>query len=132
MSKADGVYSAVTKEWVFVTAQTDVQLEAVGATQRAVITYAKVIASNSNTVDVSIRVGLAAATLPTISNDSLTGGLGVFLSHPGIAHGGGVVESNGGEPIAVGAVNEDIRLTCSAATGGSVRIIIQYRLMEDQ
>lgn len=132
MSKADGAYAAITKEWVFVTAQTDAQLEAVGATQRAVVTYAKVTASNGNTVDVAVRLGVAAATLPTISNDSLTGGLGVFLSHPGIAHGGGVVESNGGAPLAVGAPGEDIRLTCGAATGGAIRVIIQYRLMEDQ
>lgn len=132
MSKADGAFAAITKEWVFVTAQANVQLEAIGATQRGAIMYAKATCSNSNTGDVSLRVGFATATLPAISNDSLTGAAGIFLSHPGIAKGGGVVEANGGQPIAVGAVDEDIRLTCSAATGGALRVIIQYRLLEDQ
>lgn len=132
MSKADGAFAALTKEWVFVTAQTDVKLVDVGATQRAVVLFAKALCSNSNTGDVSVRVGLATATLPTISNDSLTGSAGVFLSHPGVAPGGGEVNANSGQPIATGAVDEDIRLTCSAATGGALRVIIQYRLLEDQ
>lgn len=132
MAKADGAFAAVTQRWVFVTAQTNVKLVDVGATQRATILFAKAVCSNSNAGDVSVEVGLATATLPTITNDSLTGGGGVFLSHPGIAKGGGEVNANSGQPIAVGAVDEDIRLTCSAASGGALRVIIQYRLMEDQ
>jgi hypothetical protein len=132
MSKADGAFAAITQRWVFVTAQTNVQLVAVGPTQKAAILFAKAVCSNSNTGDVSVEIGLATATLPAISNDSLTGGSGVFLSHPGIAKGGGEVNANSGQAIAVGAVDEDIRLTCSAATGGALRVIIQYRLIEDQ
>lgn len=132
MSKADGAFLAITKRWVFVTAQADVKLVDVGATQKASVLFAKAVCSNANTGDVSVDIGLATATLPTITNDSLTGGNGVFLSHPGIAHGGGEVNANSGQPIAVGAVDEDIRLTCSAATGGALRVILQYRLLEDQ
>jgi hypothetical protein len=132
MSKADGAFAALTKRWVFVTAQTDAKLVDVGATQKAAVLFAKAVCSNSNTGDVSIEIGFGTATLPTISNDSLTGGDGVFLSHPGIAKGGGEVNANSGQPIATGAVDQDIRLTCSAATGGAVRVIIQYRLIEDQ
>lgn len=132
MSKADGAFAAITREWVFVTAQTDVQLLAVGATQRVTILFAKATCSNSNSGDVSCRIGLGTATLPAIVNDALGGSVGVFLSHPGIAKGGGEVNANAGQPIATGAVDEDIRLTCSAATGGALRIIIQYRMLEDQ
>lgn len=116
----------ITKEWVFVTAQTDVALITLDATHRAVIVYGQATCANGNTADVSLRVGFAAATLPTISNDSATGGAGVFMSHPGIAHGGGMVVSNGGAPIASGAANEDVRITCSDATGGAIRVVLTY------
>lgn len=118
----------ITKEWVFVTAQTDFKIEDVDATHRMVVTYAQATCSNSNTGDVSLRVGFAAATLPTITNDSATGGLGVFMSHPGIAKGGGMVVANGGAPIETGAAGEDLRVTCSAATGGALRLVVSYWL----
>lgn len=116
----------ITKEWVFVTAQTDLAIVTFGADHRGVVTYAQATCSNSNTGDVSLRLGFAAATLPTITNDSATGGTGVFLSHPGIASGGGAVAANGGAPLATGANDEDIRITCSAATGGALRVVLTY------
>ena len=54
------------------------------------------------------------------------------MSHPAIARGGGMVVANGGAAICVGAVDADLRVTCSAATGGSLRLVVTYRLMEDQ
>lgn len=115
-----------TKEWVFDAAQTDFKIQDVTSTQRMVVTYADATCSNSNTGDVSVRVGFATATLPTITNNSATGALGVFMSHPGIAKGGGMVKANGGAPIAAGAADEDLRITCSAATGGALRLIVTY------
>lgn len=118
--------STTTKEWVFVTAQTDFQLVAIGATDRMVVTYGQATCANSNVGDVAVRVGFATSAMPTITNDSATGSLGVFMAHPGIAHGGGMVVANGGAPIAVGAAGEDLRITCSAATGGAVRLVVSY------
>lgn len=115
-----------TKRWSFVTAQTNFKLEDVAAGYRMTVWYSKVTCANSNSVDVSVELGLATATLPAVSDDSATGGVGVFLSSGGIAHGGGVVETMGGEPIAVGADGEDLRLTCSVATGGSLRVIVVF------
>lgn len=115
-----------TKEWVFVSAQTDLAIVTIDSTHRGVVTYAQSTCSNSNTGDVSLRVGFATATLPTISNDSATGGGGVFMSHPGIAKGGGMVVANGGAPVTAGAADEDIRVTCSAATGGALRLVLTY------
>lgn len=116
----------ITKEWVFVTAQTDVAIVAFDATHRGVVVFGQATCSNSNTGDVSLRVGFATATLPTITNDSATGGGGVFMSHPGIAKGGGMVVSNGGAPIAAGSSDEDIRISVSAATGGAIRVVLTY------
>lgn len=119
-----------TKEWVFTSAQTDFLIETIGASQRMVVTYGQSTCSNSNTGDVSLRVGFATATLPTISDNSATGGLGVFMSHPGIPPGGGMVVANGGSPIASGAAGEDLRVTVSAATGGACRLVMTYWIDE--
>jgi hypothetical protein len=101
-----------------------------GATQRMAITYVKATCSNSNTGDVSIRIGFAASSLTAITNNSANGVRGVFTSHPGIARGGGEVNANGGATLAIGAAGEAPRLTCSAATGGAWRLIIGFVLVE--
>lgn len=116
----------ITKEWVFVTAQTDFSIVTFDSTHRGVVTYAQATCSNSDSGDVSLRVGFATSALPTITNDSATGGGGVFMSHGGIAKGGGMVVANGGQPVASGAADEDIRVTCSAAAGGTLRIVLSY------
>lgn len=117
---------SATLTWSFATAQTDALLIAVSSTQRLAVLSAKATCANSNTVDVSVRLGFATATLPTLTVDSLTGAAGEFFSHGGIARGGGAVDAEG----ALGPEGEDLRLTCSAATSGNVRITVKYRLME--
>lgn len=123
-------------EWVFTTAQTDLELlgeggvDLVGATQRMGVTYVKAICSNSNDGDVSVRVGFAASALTAIVNNSANGIKGIFTSHPGVAKGGGEVNANGGATLAMGAAGEAPRLTCSAATGGAWRLLIGYALIE--
>jgi hypothetical protein len=120
----------VTQEWVLTATQTDCEWEDVPSTQQMAVTYAQVTNANSTTGDVSVRLGFGTATLPTVTNDSATGNPGVFLSHGGISPGGGVVAQAGGAVLALGAPDEDLRVTCSAATGGSVRIVITYRLID--
>lgn len=115
-----------TKEWTFTAAQTDFALETLTSTQRMKIMYGQATCSNSNTGDVSLRVGFGATTLATSTNDSATGAAGVFMSHPGIAKGGGMVVSNGGAPIAVSTPGDDLRITCSAAAGGSIRLVLTF------
>lgn len=120
----------ITREWVFTTAQTNVALLTAGATEKIMAVYAKATCANSNTGDVSIRVGFAAATLPATSDT--TGVSGVFMSHGGIGPGGGEVSSMGGAILAIGELGEDLRITCSEATGGSLRLVVAYRLLVDQ
>lgn len=116
----------ITKEWEFDSAQTDLALVTVDATHRAVVVYAQATCANSNAVDVAVRIGFAAATLPAVTNDSGTGAGGVFLSHAGIARGGGMVVANGGAPITAGGADEDIRISSSVATGGFLRVVLTY------
>jgi hypothetical protein len=115
-----------TKAWTFTTAQTDLALETLTSTQRMKVIYGQATCSNANTGDVSLAVGFGASTLPTVTNDSGTGATGIFMSHPGIAKGGGMVVANGGQPICLSAVGDDLRLTCSAATGGALRLVLTF------
>jgi hypothetical protein len=113
-----------TKEWSFDAAQTNVSLQAF--TAAGAVTYVDVSTGNSTSVDVAVRIGFAATTLPTLTQNSLTGNAGMVFSHAGIARGGGMVKANGGAPIAIGATGEPLRLTCTVPTGGSLRVIIGY------
>lgn len=123
--------NAVNRAWSFIAAQTNVKLIDVGATQHLEVYYCQVIAANSNTGDVSCRLGTGASALPTLTDDSATGAVGELLSHGGIAKGGGAVVSQGGAPVLVAAQGDDLYLTCSVATGGSLRVILQYRTIDD-
>lgn len=113
-----------TRSWTMTTVQTDFAILTPASGKLLVVTYVNCMCSNSNTGDVEVRLGFAATTLPAVDEDSATGLTGMFFEHPGIARGGGAIASNGGASIAHGAVDEPIRLKCSAATGGSMRIVI--------
>lgn len=117
---------SASREWVFDAAQTDFKLVDFDSTHRGVVTYGQITIANSATVDVSVRVGFATATLPTITNNAAGGSAGVFMSHGGIAKGGGMVVANGGAPIDTGDADEDLRITCSAPTGGTLRLVLSY------
>lgn len=119
-----------TKQWRFDAAQTDTLLQAMGSTQMGAITYVAVTCANGNTVDTSCRIGFGAATLPAVTTNNSAGATGIAFSHPGIAHGGGAVAANGGQAIATGALDEDIRITCSAPTGGFIDVVIGYFVIE--
>lgn len=122
----------ITKSWSFAAAQTDfvLTIPEVDSTHKMGIVWAKAKCANSNTGDVSVRLGFAVTTLPTISENSATGMNGMFLDDGGIAPGGGETNANGDSLLAVGAYNVGPRLTCSAATGGSLRIILAYVILE--
>lgn len=125
-----------TYEWVFDAAQTNLELlgeggaDLVDSTHRMAVTYVKAITSGSTSVDVSVRIGFAATTLPTITVNSANGNKGVFVSHSGVRPGGGEVNANGGATLALGALGENPRLTCSVPSAGQLRIIIGYNVAD--
>jgi hypothetical protein len=118
-----------TKRWVFTTAKTNFLMEDVDATHAMVVYFVIATCAKSNTGNVAADIGLATATLPTIVNDNATGGLGIAFTHGGIASGGGAVANLGGAPLVIGAAGEDLRVTCSAATGGDVRFTVGYQML---
>lgn len=112
----------ITIEAAFTAAQTDVALVTIGAGLKIVVTRAALVCANSNTVDVSARIGFGTANTPTTT--------GVVLTHPGIAPGSGFASGSGAGMLGVGADNEDLRITCSVPTTGSVRALISYFTVE--
>ena len=120
--------SVTNQAWRFDAAQTNAALVTVDSTHRVIVYGAFATCANANTVDVSLRIGFGASTLPTITVNSTTGGTGVPISHPGIAKGGGFVWSGGGEPIGAGAAGEDVLMTNSVPTGGALDITLAYRI----
>lgn len=119
-----------SRRWAFDAAQTNLAILTPAAAERVAIHMVDITAANSNTVDVSVDVGIATTALPTITLNSATGGSGIAFSHPGIAKGGGAVKNGGETPLVVGAAGDPIRMTNSVPTGGAIRVIIAYRLVD--
>lgn len=116
-------------EWDFDTSQTNTELkDDTGTTFGGAgiivgVTFAKAVVAVSVTVDVSIRVGFAATTLPAIVTNSANGKKGIFLSHPAVPKGGGEVNAPG-ELLARGQAGEVPRITMNTPTGGFVRLML--------
>lgn len=103
-------------------AQTDVAVVTVGAGAKIVVTAASIVVANSNTVDVSAILGFGAATTPTTT--------GVVASHPGIAPGSGYARGDGSGILGIGADGEDLRITNSVPTGGSMTVLVSFYTIE--
>lgn len=120
----------ITREYDFTAAggaRTDFQVsETIAAGTRAVVTRYSVTASNANSVDVACRMGFGTSTLPAVSATAGTGAVGIFMSHPAIAAGSGVVET---QVYALGGDGEEVRATCASPTGGAMRLSITYYLV---
>lgn len=112
----------ITRRDNFTVANTDIALVTIGAGLKIVVTRISALADKANTVDVAVRVGFGAVNTPT--------GLGVVLSHPGIAAGSGVVEGSGAGILGVGADGEDLRITSEVPTTGSIDIVTSYYTIE--
>ncbi len=99
----------------------------IGTGTKVVITMAAAFADADNTVNVAVRIGFGTATLPAASN---TGVNGIFLSHPDIAPGSGVVVGNGSGIVAIGADGEEVRITCDDPAGGNLVVMLHYFTIE--
>jgi len=115
----------ITKEFHFTALQTDALLVTASASQKIVVTAIEAVCHNANTLNVGVRIGLATATLAAVAGTGVTG---IVLSHPGIAPGSGVARGTGAGILAVGAVDEDLRITSEVPTGGSLRVVVTYYL----
>lgn len=108
----------ITRRDNYTTAQTDTALIAVSGGSKIVVTECSIVTDAACTVKPLARAGFGAANTPT--------GAGVYVSHPGIPAGGGMVARG---PVA-GADGEDFRFTCAVPTGGSIEVVTKYFTIE--
>jgi hypothetical protein len=97
---------------------------------KLVITGISVICATSNTVYPSCTIGFGTANIPTLGASGADGVDKIILSHGGIAAGSGIVLGFNGSILAIGANDEDLRITCTVPTGGDLRVSVQYFTIE--
>lgn len=114
--------NVVTIEAAYTAAQTDTAIVTVSGGLKIVVTQIQLTCDSANTVNVSARVGFGAATTPTTT--------GVVATHPGISAGSGISRGSGAGIIGVGADGEDLRITSSVPTTGSLRALVSYYTCE--
>lgn len=102
----------------YTSAQTDTALVSVSAGTKIVVTRVLVTSDHGTTPDVSVVIGFGAANTPTTT--------GVVAAHPGIDPGGGFNTGDGSGVLGEGASGEDLRITSSAATDGSIDVVVTY------
>jgi len=119
--------NVVSAEYNTTAAQTDDNiLPAIAGGTIYVITSISVMASNANTVNTSFRIGFGAATLTASGASGADAVTKIVLSHPNLAAGSGIVKGNGGGIVGIGGDGEELRITCSAPTTGSLFVQVDY------
>lgn len=115
--------NVVTLEAAYTAAQTDTAvIGSISPGTKIVVTGITVTCDNANSVDVNWRIGFGATNTPTTT--------GVVSSHPGCAAGSGLNRGNGAGILGIGGDGEELRITSSVPTGGSIRVNVSYYLIE--
>jgi hypothetical protein len=121
----------VSVEYYTTALQTDDDMiGAISAGSKIIVTQIAVIASAANTVNASVRIGFGTATVPAQGASGAAGTAKVILSHPNIPPGSGITKGNGSGIVGIGGDGEELRITCSAPTTGSLIVQIDYYLIE--
>ncbi len=107
-------------------AQTDAALLTISTGSKIVLTQLSVKMDVTNSVNVAVKIGFGTST---IAAASLAGTAGIVLEGQFAASGGHQV-GNGAGIIAVGADNEDLRITSGSPTAGNIRVTYSYFTVE--
>jgi hypothetical protein len=99
-------------------AETDTAIITAAGGTKIVVTQIQLVASNANSVNVGFYIGFHATTTPTTT--------GVVLTHPGVAPGSGISRGDGTGILGVGADGDDLRITSSVPSSGSIRVLVSY------
>lgn len=114
----------ITRTDNYTAAQTDTAIVTVAGGLKIVVTSMTFACDKANSVNVTARAGFGTANTPAAS------AAGNVIQHPGIDPGGGIREGNGAGIIGVGADGEDLRLTATVPTGGSLTVTTKYFTIE--
>ena|SRR4029077_14015185 len=107
-------------------AQTNAALLSVSAGAKIVITQISAVCDAANTANVAVRIGFGTASVPS---PSLSGTNGLVIDGV-FGPGSGQQKGVGGGIIAIGADDEDLRLTCGDPVGGNLYIQYSYFTIE--
>ncbi len=102
----------------YTSAQTNATLKTVAAGKRFVVTAVDVFCDNGNTVDVRVLLEFDDTTDVTI------------VEHPGVAPGSGFVIGDGSGQIQIGDDGQNVIVTTSVSTGGSVTVHVSGYLID--
>ncbi len=106
----------------YTSTQTNAAIITQAAGGKLVITGITVAADNENSINPSVRIGLGTASTPS--------GAQVVFSHPGIPAGFHCPQGFSGGVIAIGADNEDLRITTGAISGTcSIDCLVSYYVL---
>lgn len=94
---------------------------------KIVITRLTVNISNATTINVGVKIGFGASTIPA---DNTTGVAGVIVDNDGFPPGGGVNVGDGSGIIAIGGDGEELRITNDAPTSGTIHVSYSYFTIE--
>lgn len=112
-------HSAIT------TAVTDTALVTIATGLKIVVTRLTVTLDNASTVFPTVKIGFGTSTIAALGNN------GIIYSHGGFPAGGGQTIGDGSGMIAVGADNEDLRITTTGnATGNGLQVSVSYYTIE--
>lgn len=118
-------------EYITTAAQTnDNVLPLISSGTRYVITGVTVAASAANSVNTSVRLGFGSAAVPTQGASGADAVTKVILSHPNIAAGSGLSKGHAGGIVGIGGDAEELYITCSVPTGGSLVVQVDYYTIE--
>lgn len=113
----------ITRRDNYTALQTDVAIVgSISTGTKVAVTQIQVTADNAMTATPSVIIGFGATNTPT--------GVGVVVTHPGLPGGGGVTRGDGSGLIGVGADGEELRITMTVPTGGSISVVTTYFLIE--
>lgn len=115
----------ITREFVTTSSSSFAIIDAVGAAEHVVITEIGAFLDGDVSVAVDVRIGFGTSAVPTVPTNG-NSVVGMALSHPGISAGSGKVRGNGSGIVAVGAADEELRITNATPTGGSLRVVVTY------
>jgi len=103
----------------YIGVQTNAVLLSVGTNEKFVVTECSAFVDKACSVNVSVLFEFDEVTdVP-------------FSQHPGIAPGSGYVEGTGAGILAIGAATDDVLVTVSVPTGGSVTVAVSGYLITE-
>lgn len=110
-------------EYTATGAQTDDDiLGTVAPGTRKVVTAIDVMLGGDSAADVGFRIGFAASTLAAEPTNGVGTATGVFMSHPGLKPGSGIIRKY--DRYKIGASGAELRITTTTPTPGKLKLIV--------